>query len=301
MDSRLGSWVAPRAYSQTILEMWDEPTENLYRNHLPTMTDFDDFMVSDKTVMYIPANDFTEEFLATSAFSEYEKSLIRASAFYTAAEPVTEVFTSFANMSWEDKLLDAKFLCHSFLAHGDQYWDWDSENKYLIPSFEYTNAEALWDVVEKEKLTPQMISVSMRGRYHIASTLYNDDSDPLCGTVTTVGEMAFVIARFPGVFRALSGKAWIHNPVRNAEALEVFRPYCGEETLAWFMCMRMSTEMSALDDINRDFLNSVESIKSAGISFDEAVPLMVAGIQDGGVMRAIIDSGVDVDLASSLT
>ena len=294
------TWEAPIPYSPTILEFWDEPINALWRNGDPENTDFDDFMVPMSGIVNIPPRYVIDQVIFESGFSDYENSILLESAFYKISGDEHAGYGGWdvdeRDMLTDAKMADARFLCYSFLACGNDYFDLHSSLDYTSASLETAVNEDLWDMTAKEYLTPHMLSTAMLADDFLSGVLHADNTTPL---VATVGEVAFAVARFRRVFTALTGSPMNASRANFATALQELREVSGDEAFAWMASANM-IKLGVSDEYLATFIGMMRDIRDVGLSFDEAVPLVLKGIYDADTIRSLVTSGVDIDLLASL-
>jgi len=301
------SWSQPLPYSDTVLRLWDRPLLSLYRNTDEDIVDFDEMTVNQATLFRLPTSDEFDGYFVISGLSDNDCEAFRNSIFYKAAERLDG--NSFTDENWWFTQKDAqcRFWVLSFLAHGEDYWDMSN----IIPDNpmqSYAEIPVLENLVRRDVLTPQMISVAMRHNPMMFSVITGDDDDIESGRNkgfddVTVGEVAFALARFPNALDRMysyTHRASVSSE-RLIEQMTELRASTGTAAFAWFLLMRMTIFKDEQDAKSGVYMKSIKNTTDAGFDFDVAAPFFMAGVQDADAIAELIANDINFDLVVSLS
>jgi len=110
-----------------------------------------------------------------------------------------------------------------------------------------------------------------------------------------VGEVAFVMARFPTLIRTLEPDDSLNNSYITNN-LSYLRTFTGrDEAFAWYLMMRnKGWKWGEVESANIMYI--AREIHEGGVSFDQAQPYISAGVYDSGTVIEAVKNDIDVGL-----
>jgi len=142
---------------------------------------------------------------------------------------------------------------------------------------------------DAETLTMEMLGLVLKGSGIVVKAIMDEDS------TVTVGELAFVAARYPKVFDRVKDNAFASQNFFNA-SIRIYRKGQLDTALAWLMLKHeMGKRWSGYIPSNE-----IINLHEYGYSFDFVLPYIDMGVSNSELIKRIIDEDLDPALVASL-